>query len=102
MSDKSAHTYDTSTAGNGQEADGPLFRRVRVLKAGQAAGALTPGSVYAEVVVRYMKEVGITGENMGPHALRATAATSALEHNADIAKVQKWLGHASISTTWGL
>ncbi len=35
----------------------------------------------------------------GPHALRATAATSALEHNADIAKVQEWLGHASISTT---
>lgn len=42
---------------------------------------------------------GITGENMGPHALRATSATSALEHNADIAKVQEWLGHASISTT---
>ena len=34
-----------------------------------------------------------------PHALRATAATSALEHNADIAKVQEWLGHANISTT---
>jgi integrase/recombinase XerD len=51
------------------------------------------------VVVRYMDQVGITGENMGPHALRATAATSALEHNADIAKVQEWLGHANISTT---
>jgi len=36
---------------------------------------------------------------MGPHALRATAATSALENKADIAKVQEWLGHASISTT---
>jgi site-specific recombinase XerD len=46
-----------------------------------------------------MKQVAITGENMGPHALRATAATSALEHRADIAKVQEWLGHASISTT---
>jgi integrase/recombinase XerD len=46
-----------------------------------------------------MDHVGIVGENMGPHALRATAATSALEHNADIAKVQEWLGHASISTT---
>lgn len=31
--------------------------------------------------------------------LRATAATSALEHQADIAKVQEWLGHASIGTT---
>ena len=33
------------------------------------------------------------------HALRATAATNALAHNADIAKVQEWLGHADISTT---
>jgi len=49
--------------------------------------------------MRYMKQIGIKGDNMGPHALRATAATSALEHNADIAKVQEWLGHASISTT---
>jgi site-specific recombinase XerC len=30
---------------------------------------------------------------------RAAAAVIALEHNADIAKVQEWLGHASISTT---
>ena len=34
-----------------------------------------------------------------PHALRATAATNALDHQADIAKVQEWLGHANISTT---
>ena len=46
-----------------------------------------------------MKRVSISGNNMGPHALRATAAISALEHQADIAKVQEWLGYASISTT---
>ena len=34
----------------------------------------------------------------GPHALRATAATNALDHEADIAKVQEWLGHANIAT----
>jgi integrase/recombinase XerD len=31
--------------------------------------------------------------------LRATAATNALDHEADIAKVQEWLGHANIATT---
>ena len=86
-------------AGHGQELSGPLFRSVRGPTAGQVASALTPGGVYSEVVVRYMRQVGITGENMGPHALRATAATSALEHGADIAQVQEWLGHASITTT---
>ena len=38
-------------------------------------------------------------EGLGVHGLRATAATNALEHEADIAKVQQWLGHANISTT---
>ena len=33
------------------------------------------------------------------HALRATAATNALDHQTDIAKVQEWLGHANIATT---
>ena len=88
-----------TAAGHDQDLDGPLFRPMINQLAGHTATALTPGGVYSAVVVRYMKQVGITGENMGPHALRATAATSALEHNADIAKVQEWLGHASISTT---
>lgn len=86
-------------AGHGQELEGPLFRRSRTPKAGTLASALTPGAVYADIVVFYMNQVGISGDNMGPHALRATAATSALEHQADIAKVQEWLGHANISTT---
>lgn len=87
-----------TAAGHGAELGGPLFRRVRAPNAGSVATALTPGAVYSEVV-RYMKQVGISGDNIGPHVLRATAATSALEHQADIAKVQEWLGHASISTT---
>ncbi len=86
-------------AGHAKEQDGPLFRSVRNPRAGLTATALTPGGVYSEVVVRYMRQVGIAGENMGPHALRATAATSALDNHADIVKVQEWLGHASISTT---
>src|SRR5277367_1490073 len=34
-----------------------------------------------------------------PPLNHATAATNALDHEADIAKVQEWLGHANISTT---
>jgi len=38
-------------------------------------------------------------DKVSVHALRAPAATNALAHNADIAKVQEWLGHANIATT---
>ena len=53
------------------------------------------------MVRRYGKQVGINTDVHGfcVHSLRATAATNALEHNADIAKVQEWLGHANVSTT---
>jgi len=39
------------------------------------------------------------GLKIGAHGLRATAATNALDHDADIAKVQEWLGHSNIATT---
>ena len=61
--------------------------------------ALTPGNVYEQVVLKYLKKLSITGENMGPHVMRATAATNTLDNGADIAKVQEWLGHANIATT---
>ena len=38
-------------------------------------------------------------EGFSPHALRTTTATNALDHGADIARVQEWLGHANIATT---
>ncbi len=46
-------------------------------------------------------ETGISAAVNGLHAhsLRATAATNALSDEADIAKVQEWLGHANVSTT---
>jgi Phage integrase family len=48
----------------------------------------------------YAEKIGLTGiERLGVHVLRATAATNALDHQADIAKVQEWLGHANIATT---
>lgn len=39
------------------------------------------------------------GFEIGTHSLRATAATNAVYHQAHIAKVQEWLGHANISKT---
>jgi hypothetical protein len=44
---------------------------------------------------------GINAEVIGlcVHSLRATAAANALSNEADIAKVQEWLGHANVSTT---
>ena len=51
------------------------------------------------MVMHYGKRVGVNIEGFGAHALRATAATNALDHGADIAKVQEWLGHANVSTT---
>jgi len=41
----------------------------------------------------------LRGFDIGAHALRATAETNALDHQADIAKVQEWLGNANIDTT---
>jgi integrase/recombinase XerD len=88
-------------AGHKEDLDGPLFRPVQNRVTGELRKALHPVSVYQDIVKRYGKEAGITTDVRGfcVHSLRATAATNALAHGADIAKVQEWLGHADISTT---
>ena len=85
-------------AGHRDDGDGALFRPVRP-RAGAPGQALTAGAVYRKVVMHYARRLGIIMELMGPHALRATATTNALDHGSDIAKVQEWLGHSNISTT---
>jgi site-specific recombinase XerD len=50
-------------------------------------------------VKQYAKAVGFDVPGFCVHSLPATAAANALEHAADIAKVQEWLGHGNISTT---
>ena len=55
--------------------------------------------MYRNIVVHYARQAGILFLGFSPHALRATAATNALEHGADLARVQEWLGHAHIATT---
>jgi len=82
-------------AGHGADDNGALFRPVRNNRTGDLAQAITPDGVY-KLVRAYSAALGF---EIGAHALRATAATNALDHQADIAKVQEWLGHANIATT---
>ena len=86
-------------AGHKEDLAGALFRPVRNNTTGKLDGALTADGVLRSVVCHYAAAAGISVAGFGPHALRATAATNALDHEADIAKVQEWLGHANIATT---
>ena len=60
---------------------------------------LAPIMVYHRIVKKYARRIGLGVVGFCVHSLRATAATNALEHAADIAKVQEWLGHSNIATT---
>jgi integrase/recombinase XerD len=81
--------------------ESPLFRPVANNRTGTLDKHLDPGSVYRNILRKYGGQTGINAEVIGlcVHSLRATAATNALSHEADIAKVQEWLGHANVSTT---
>jgi site-specific recombinase XerD len=82
-------------AGHGGAEASPLFRPLHNSRDQGSAQAITPDGVY-RMVRDYSARLGF---EIGAHSLRATAATNALDHQADIAKVQEWLGHANISTT---
>jgi site-specific recombinase XerD len=88
------HDY-LDAAGHKADDDGALFRPIRNNRTGRLDTALTPDGVY-KLVRNYSAALGF---EIGAHALRATAATNALDNQADIAKVQEWLGHANIATT---
>jgi len=88
------HEY-LEMAGHGEDENGALFRPIKNNRTGTLAKAVTPDAVY-RLVRTYS---ALLGFEIGAHALRATAATNALDHQADIAKVQEWLGHANIATT---
>jgi integrase/recombinase XerD len=88
------HDY-LEAAGHGTDENGALFRPIKNNTSGTLERAITADGVY-KLVRAYS---ALLGFEIGAHALRATAATNALDHQADIAKVQEWLGHANISTT---
>jgi integrase/recombinase XerD len=88
------HEY-LEAAGHGADESGALFRPVSNNRSGKLERAITPDGVY-NLVRAYSEQFGF---EIGADALQATAATNALDHQADIAKVQEWLGHANIATT---
>ena len=88
------HEY-LEASGHGTDENSALFRPVKNNRTGKLDTALTPDGVY-RLVRSYSAQLGF---EIGAHALRATAATNALDNQADIAKVQEWLGHANIATT---
>jgi site-specific recombinase XerD len=88
------HEY-LDAAGHSADDAGALFRPVRNNTTGRLDKAITPDGIY-KLVRTYSAALGF---EIGAHALRATAATNALDNQADIAKVQEWLGHANIATT---
>ena len=85
-------------SGHGDKNDNALFRPVKN-PSGSLEKSLTGHGIYKDVVRKYARQLGLDPSAVCVHGLRATAATNALDHEADIAKVQEWLGHANISTT---
>lgn len=75
-----------------------LFRPIKNNMHANGRTSITADGVY-KMLAGYAASLKIDIAGFGPHALRATAATNALDHEADIAKVQEWLGHANIATT---
>ena len=86
-------------SGHDDDIKAPLFLPVRNNVTKELYKHLSGTAIYTNVVKHYAKREGINVTGFCPHSLRATAATNALEHGADIARVQELLGHADISTT---
>jgi len=91
------HTY-LLAAGHTDDGQGAMFRPLKNNSSTNDRASITADGVY-KMLAGYAASVKIDVAGFGPHALRATAATNALDHEADIATVQEWLGHANIATT---
>ena len=88
-------------AGHKDDLKGPLFRPVKNNRTGELNRPLNTNSVYRNIVENMALKPASTSRSTACASMRmrATAATNALSHDADISKVQEWLGHANVSTT---
>lgn len=82
-------------SGHGDDRKFPLFRRLN-----EKSDVALEQHMHSDAIYKIVRHYsGVLGFPIGVHSLRATAATNALDHDADIKKVQEWLGHANIATT---
>jgi len=82
----------------GQEED-PLFLPLKNYRDEDDNLKHITGDGIYKIIMHYALQAGIDINKFHPHSLRATAATNALNNNADIVEVRKWLGHSNIQTT---
>jgi site-specific recombinase XerD len=86
-------------SGHDNNLTSPLFRPMSNNTKGLDDKHLSSQAIYECVVQYYARKIDLKVVGFTTHSLRATAATNALEHGADIARVQEMCGHADISTT---
>lgn len=65
--------------------------------ASQSGEGITADGVY-KLLGAHFKAPNPDRQGSGAPALRAMTVTHALEHDADIAEVQEWVGHANMAT----
>jgi integrase/recombinase XerD len=85
------HDY-LDAAGQVTDDNGALFRPIQNNRTGRLETVITASCVY-KLVRGYSAALGF---EIGAYALRATVATNALDHQADIAKVQEWLRYGTL------
>ena len=86
-------------AGHGEDRNGALFRPLKNNVTKTLHKPLTVESIY-NLLRFYADKSGVSKQTaVHPHMARATAITNSLHRGADMKHVQKWAGHANISTT---